>query len=256
VTPQDLLDRLVRLAEADERIAAVLLYGSYASGTADEHSDVDIGLVVTDAAQAEFVAERGVLIQALSEPLLAEDFGEPSRVHVIFADGVACELIIDREKQLDLARPYRTLLDKTGVVERALARAPAAPERPDAETVRRLVMWFWHDLEHVTVALSRGQLLWAHGGLEELRGVCLQLARLAAGADLEAADPYWKVDAVLPPATVATLRSTIVPAEEEPMREAARALVAVYRQLAPDLAAAHGLAYPEALDRLISARLA
>ena len=252
---EQLLDRVVRLAEADDRIAAVLVYGSHASGRADEHSDVDIGLVVADDAHAQVLAERDVLVRALGEPLFAEDFGDPSNGHVIYADGTACEFIIKRERELDLSRPYRSLLDKTGVVARVLARPGPAAEAPGAETVRWLLAVFWHDFEHVTVALARGQLLWAHGAMEEMRGICLQLVRLSVGAAQEPDDPYWKVDGLLPPEVAERLRATIVPLEREPMREATQALLALYRDLARGLASAHRLAYPEALDRLLSARL-
>ena len=45
-----LLDRLVAVAAADDRILAVLLYGSHARGEADAYSDIDVGLVATDSA--------------------------------------------------------------------------------------------------------------------------------------------------------------------------------------------------------------
>ena len=251
-----LLDRVTALVESDERLLAALVFGSHATGTADAFSDVDIGLVVTDAAHDEVVARRDDLVAALGEPLLAEDFGTRTNVHVINAEGPAYELILVRAADLDLTRPYRVLIDKANVIPAVLAREPAIPGTGDErEAVRRLVTWFWHDLEHVITALGRGQLLWAHGGLEELRGVCIGLARMAAGADPEPDDPYWKVDLALSGELVAALRATVVPAEPGAMRVAALALVQLYRELAPSLAEAHGIAYPAELDRLLSARL-
>ncbi len=45
-----LVDRVIALAEADDRIRAAFVYGSHATGSADRFSDLDIGLVTTDDA--------------------------------------------------------------------------------------------------------------------------------------------------------------------------------------------------------------
>jgi len=253
-----LLDRVVALSADDRRIRAVLVFGSHANGTDDEFSDVDIGLVMSDAVadvEADVVALREKIAAGLGRSLLAMDFGDPANLHLIFADGVAAELILLHADDLDLARPYRVLLDKDDVLARAAVRRPDERAAPDAQAAEELVLVFWHDLEHVIAALGRGQLLWAHGGLEEMRGVCVLLARLAAGAEFDAEDPYWKADAAVGADHAARLRSTVVPAEAGPLREATRTLVELYRDLAPGIAAAYGFAYPSELDWLLAPRL-
>jgi hypothetical protein len=52
---QPLLDRLVAACLPDERLTAVLVYGSHAAGHADSLSDLDIGLVTTAAAHDDVV---------------------------------------------------------------------------------------------------------------------------------------------------------------------------------------------------------
>jgi len=252
--PAPLLDRLTAWAATDERILAVLVYGSHATGTADAYSDVDIGVVLADAHHDAVIANRDALIGALGEPLFAEDFDTPSNIHVINADGAAYELIFSRPAELDLGRPFRVLFDRAGVVEAAAARSPT-PDPDVVEHLRQLVTWFWHDLEHVITAVARGQLLWAHGGLEEVRGVCIGLARMASGADPEPDDPYWKVDTALPPDLVARLRATVVPVERTPVLRAAHELLALFRELAHPLADSHRIAYPAELDRMMAVRL-
>lgn len=84
--------------------------------------------------------------------------------------------------------------------------------------------------------------------------MCLALARLEAGVDA-GDEPYWKADEALSEETLAALRASVVPPDIEPMREAALALVDLYRLIAPAVAAGHGTAYPAVLDQLISARL-
>jgi predicted nucleotidyltransferase len=246
--------RIVAIGQADDRIRAVLVFGSHATGSADAFSDLDIGLVLADAAYDDVLARPTELVRAIGEPLLLEDFGNPANLYVILADGTDLELILVRESELTLDLPCLVLLDKGGVEDAARKRPPPAPRHVDAERVRQLVYGFWHDVGHVTTALGRGNRLWAHGQLEELRGVCLSLARLEAGVEADD-EPYWKIDVVLAEETVAALRGTVVPSDIGPMRGAALALVELFRQVAPGVAADHGIAYPEELDRQVTARL-
>jgi predicted nucleotidyltransferase len=248
---QEALERFIAAAQADERIVAVLLYGSHAAGTADEFSDLDLGVVTADGRLDEVMGEREALIRAIGEPLFLDDFGNPANVHAILAGGQVVELIFSSASELEVEGPYRVLLDKAGLEPKAKVEEAA----PSAEEVRRLVCAFWHDVEHVATALGRGHLLWAHGGLEQLRATCLRLARLRAGADREDDEPYWKVDEALDPPIRAAVLATIVPPEPAQMRDAALALVRLYQSLAEPMASQHGFAYPSELDALVTERL-
>ena len=55
---QVVMNRFVAACQADERVVAATLYGSYARGAADAYSDLDLGLSTTDAAYEDFVAGR------------------------------------------------------------------------------------------------------------------------------------------------------------------------------------------------------
>ncbi|HET7520339.1 MAG TPA: aminoglycoside 6-adenylyltransferase [Candidatus Limnocylindria bacterium] len=251
------IDRMAAACRSDGRILGLLLYGSRAAGTSDAHSDIDFGVVVADAALADVVADRDSLVRAVGEALFLEDFGNPSNIHVILADGAAFELIVRPIGELVDDGPHRILLDTDGSLARALTVQRARePQVASAEDVRKQILYFWHEVEHVATAIGREQLLWAHGGLEEMRAICLRLARAAAGADAEDDEPYWKVDGLLYQGLRERLLTTIVPAQSADMRRAAGELLAVYRSLARPLAEQHGLPYPQRLDDLVSARLA
>jgi predicted nucleotidyltransferase len=250
-----LVERLVEAARADDRIQAVLVYGSHARGDADAFSDLDIGVVTADGAYDDLLTRREELLRSLGEPLLLEDFGNPVNLHAILADGAVLEFIIHRESDLVLELPHRVLLDKAGVVERARQRRPAPAEpAPSAEDIARRLRAFWHDVDHLITALGRGDTWWAYGQLDELRRGCLNLARLDAGLPLED-EAYWKIDAALPAERLAALRGTVAPPEIRPMLTAASALLDLYRDLARSLAAKHGMPYPAELDRLMANRL-
>src|SRR5207302_5460308 len=122
------------------------LSGSYARGTADAYSDVDLGLVTTEAAYEDFLATREAFIRRLGEPLLLEDFGTPETVHFILADGTEGELAVGRERHfVQVARgATQVLLDPQGLLAGVtfVGHHPTPDEQ--RETLRRLLVWFWH----------------------------------------------------------------------------------------------------------------
>jgi len=253
---QVLIELLTDICERDPRIAALLVFGSHARGEADAFSDLDIGLVTTAADRDAVAGELRDLAARLGRPVFAETFDDPANLHVIYADGRALELIVASEDELLLEGAYRVVFDRTDVVARALPRTPPAPD-PAAtrDEARQLITWFWHDVEHVVTALGRGQLWWAYGQLDELRRLCLNLARMAAGAPTEADEAYWKVHESVPAEDLAALEATVVPMQREPMLRAVRALVAFHRDRAKAVASAQGLAYPTDLDAVVSGAL-
>ena len=48
------MNRFVAACQADERVVAAFLGGSYARGTADAYSDLDLCLITTDEAYEDF----------------------------------------------------------------------------------------------------------------------------------------------------------------------------------------------------------
>jgi len=266
-----IVDRFVAACRADERVAAAFLVGSYALGTADAYSDLDLRLVIADEAYEDFVAGRAAFGRLLGEPAFLEDFDLPNYVFLIFPDGAEVELALSRESQIShiFDEPYQVLLDKKGVLVGAVPprRGPAqarpaqqaaqAAQAEQIETLRRQVYWFWHDLSHFITALARGQLWWAYGQLEALRLYCVNLARLRhnfldTGVGQEG---YFKVERALPAEQLSSLQATFCPMEAGAMLQAARVIVHFYEEVAPPLARTHGIIYPVDLERVMSDRL-
>jgi predicted nucleotidyltransferase len=250
------IDRFVAACQADDRVVAAVLGGSYASGQADAFSDLDLAVITTDATFDDFCSAREGFMRVLGEPLFLESFNSPITLFAIFDDGTELELSIGRESQFDgiLIGPYAVLVDKRGILSGAVFTGTRPTEAEQIETLRRLVYWFWHDVSHCVAAVGRGQLWWALGQLEVLRRVCVELARLQMDF-AEAPSGYDKVNQAVPVDVLAPLESTLCALQREPMVQALRDIVRFYRRLAPDLATAHGLVYPAALDRIISGHL-
>src|SRR5262245_39464032 len=89
---QIVVDRLVAVCQADERVSAAFLGGSYARGAEDAYSDLDLCVISTDEAFDDFIAGRAGFVQQLGETLFVEDFDIPDISFVFFASGADVEL--------------------------------------------------------------------------------------------------------------------------------------------------------------------
>jgi len=253
------LDRFVAACRADGRVVAAALHGSHARGSADRYSDLDLGVITADAAYEDFVAGREAFVRQLGEPLFLEDFGLSDTLFFILADGTEGELVVGRESRFyeTDGGPFRVLVDKTGILAGAAFPRSQSTPAERAETLRQLVVWFWHDLSHLITALGRGQLWWAAGQLEVLRRYGVNLARLRRDfTDSDVGEEaYFKVERALPAEWLSPLAATFAPLERDALLRAAWRIVEFYKELAVPLSQEHGIAYPVELERIMVERL-
>jgi predicted nucleotidyltransferase len=256
---RDVINRSVAACQADERVVAAFLGGSYATGTADAYSDLDLYLITLDEAFQQFLAERRAFIRRLGDPLFLEGWSIPHLLFYIFADGTEGELWIYPEGELDHVHigPYKVLLDKKGILANAVLLQREPDHAKQVETLRQQVTWFWHDLSHFIKAMGRGQLWFACGELEVLRQICVNLARLRYNFSdaWVGEEPYFKVEQVLPVEQLSPLETTACAMEYGAMLQAAVAIFRFYRDLAPELAKEHGIEYQAGLERMMIGRL-
>jgi len=256
---QIVMNRFAAAGLADERVVAAFLGGSYARGTADEYSDLDFGLIITDEAYDDFLAGREAFLHRLGEPVFLEDFQEYGfdLVNFIFTGGTEGEFALGRESHFTRMHggPYRVLLDKKGILAGAVFPWHEPAQTEQVETLRSLVYWFWHDLSHHFITpMARGQLWSAYGALEDLRRTCVNLARLRQNFQA-AAEGYEKLEQAVPVEQLAPLQATFCPLERDAMLQTALVIVRYYQELAPPLAQAHGIPYPAGLYRVVYDRL-
>jgi predicted nucleotidyltransferase len=255
-TNRVVIARFVDACVADDRIVAAFLAGSRATGAADAYSDLDLGVITTDAAFTDVVADRRALVSQLGEPLFLEHFAREWNVFFILADGTEGEIFFGREgamEEIDVG-PFEPLLDERGIL--AGAEFPFSPPDPELqrEHLRQIVNWFWHELSHFIAGLGRGDLWWAYGQLEAMRGHCVNLMRIQLGVEAQE-EPYEKLAKAIPVSALASLRTTFCPMEREAMLDAARVIVRFFREHAPRVADAYGSEYPAALAELMTDRL-
>jgi predicted nucleotidyltransferase len=256
---QAVIHRFVIACQADERVVAAFLGGSYASDATDAYSDIDFGLITTDEAYDDFFAGREAFIQLLGEPIFLEVFSDYGFdiVFFTFPDGVECELMLGRESQFNHIHvgPYKVLLDKKPILEGAVFPWPEVAQAEQIEMLRGMIYWFWHNLcHHFITPLARGQMWSAYGGLQDLRLSCVNLARLRENF-AAAPEGYEKVEQALHVEQLEPLKTTCCPLERSEMLQAALVIVSFYRELAVPLAQTYGITYLTDLDRVMSDRL-
>ena len=254
-----ILKRLVEVCEADERVVAAFLVGSYVHGTPDEHSDLDLYVVTSDESYDAFVSARESFVRWLGEPLFIEDFDIPGIVFLIFPDGSEIEIHYARAGQLNsiFNEPYKVLLDKKNITARVVSGEEREfNQEEQAEKLRRLIYWFWHDFSHFITAMGRNQLWWAQGQLDVLRSMCVGLARLKndfSDPEVEG-EVYFKIEKVMRVDQLSSLRVTYCSMEKKAMLESAFVILRFYRELAVPLARQHAIYYPAVLEQVMVER--
>lgn len=255
---QAFVERFVNACQADDRIIAAFLGGSYAKGYADAYSDIDLSVITTDDSFQEFLNARESFLRSLGELVFLEDFDHPENAFYIFADGTEGELYIGRQDQLSQihAGQVHPLVDKKNILEGAVF----AEEQPDlvdqTEKLRGQIQVFWHELSHFVTAMQRGEIWWAQGQLEALRAICINLARLQHNIlDPEVGEePYFKIDKAMPTEPLSPLKDTFVPLEKAALLKAASTIVRYYLDIAPPLAHQHEVLYSQGLERVMMDR--
>ena len=256
---QDVVNRFMAACQADERIVAAFLGGSYAEDKADKYSDLDLFFITTDQAYETFLLERENFIRLLGEPLFLESFGRHHGYFVIFSNYADCEIWFGRESNFhDIhAGAYKVLLDKKGILDGAVFPIHVAGKVEQIEILRRQLDWFWHELSHFIKAMARQQLWFAYGQLEVLRQICVNLARLRYNFSdaYDGEEPYFKIEQAMPVEQLSSLKSTYCAMEYEPMLQAGHIICDFYRGLAPSLAKAHNLTYQNGLEHMLMSQL-
>lgn len=253
------IDRFASSAAADERVAAVFLSGSYAAGSADAFSDVDLLLVSMEGAYDRFFEGRWQFMAKLGELVLSEDFDGFGRdmLLYLYADGVDGEVDLHHRHRVSWADPSAlvAVVDKDNVAgDIAPWPTPAAGDR--RRRIERLLRRFWRHVWLGSGAVARGQLFTAHAYLDDARVCCVNLARLRD--DLLSPwslSGYDKAEEILTPAEQAALAPTFGALEPRGLVKGLAALVGFFEPLARELATRHELTAPTGLAEVVRGRL-
>lgn len=249
-----LLDRLLTRARDDERIRGVWLSGSLARGAADAASDLDVLLAVSDGHVDDFSRRWREWLDSFAEPLTARAFpGAPRGFYCVTTSFERLDVVIEEVGALPQTR-YRTRLT---VLDRDALDALVPPPDPEPGPDLARIEWIVEELFRLNVVsvagvLTRGDLLLGVAGVATQR----QLLH----------DLFVEGNRPLPTTGVKHWSSKLTEAQREGLRTlppvratrasfvtAIRANTELLRTLGREVAERQGLAWPEDLDRRVTA---
>lgn len=245
---QDLVDRVVAGLSADLRVRGLWLTGSLGAGTADEHSDVDMFVLVHEAALPSYAGSWLDEVAPAYAPLLARRLGNASVFHHVLDGWLRWDVVVGGPAQVaDLdGDAVVELLNRDGVEVTSLADG-----RPESAPVLAMTEEFLRVLGLLPVVVERDELVSAVSGALMLRQMLTTLLRYRIeGPRMSGA---LHLNRVLPADELAALAALPpVYAERQAVVRAHVAAAAMFLPVARDLL---GADFPAELERACWAHL-
>jgi hypothetical protein len=177
--PRAGIARFADACSADPLVVAAFLGGSFASGTADAFSDLDVYVVTEEPDYGEFFARRERFMRTWGDPAFLDttvNFGGFGfdMLHFVFRDGVCGELAMGHRNNLLALHggPHEVLVDKADVLDGVTFPLYEQPEEERVAEVERALAWFWLDVIGLAKALGRGRIAAAMRSLGSMRDRC------------------------------------------------------------------------------------
>lgn len=249
-----LIEAIHRTLEADERVEAAWLAGSFGNATADDFSDIDVLVLVTEPWE-DAARDYARDLRAIAETVLANPLFGGRVLNVVTAEWDRLDLSFVTAQ--DLSRydrgALKPLFNKTGAEPPARDREPY---QPPPEKIAGMIWEFFRVLGLMPVVFGREEYVISASGVElqrrglidlmieanriapEDRGGALHLRRLVTPeqhALLAALPPVWADPAALIAVNMAIAR--------------------LYLPLARQLAGETGAEWPAALEHATRRRL-
>ncbi|MEU4445600.1 hypothetical protein AB0K14_25600 [Actinosynnema sp. NPDC050801] len=260
---EELIGRVREVCESDDGLDAVLMYGSFAAGEADEHSDIEFWLFFTTRRRAEIDPRSWCAdIAPISYGLLNE-FGSyvaffPGLVRGEFHFATVDEIAGVAEWPARGAAVERMLMvDRSGALAPVLRGLPQryVPPVDSPEIITQYCDPFvnWLVLAHHLAA--RGEDLRAWDALGHAQRHLLWMARLAEESTAHWLTPSRGAERELSADTVAELRAATSAASPRELTHALRAALDLGRRLWPVIATRYGRSAPTSLFSELDAAL-
>lgn len=253
---EQLIARVREVCGADEGLDAALMYGSFAAGEADEHSDIEFWLFFTPERLAAIDARAWCSQIAPVTYVLRNEFGAhvaffPNliRGEFHFANAGDIRSVVGAWPARGAEIERMIVVDRTGQLAPVLRSVPQRYEAPSngpailAEYCDPFVNWLV--LAHHL--LARGEYLRAWDALGHAQRYLLWMARLAEEATAHWLTPSRGAEAELAVATVTALQAATSAATADGLQVALRAALREGQRLWQTLAERYDQNAPSAL---------
>lgn len=204
----ELLERIVGTLQADSRVVAAWLSGSFGRGAEDEWSDLDLHVAIEDHSLPAFLDERTSLYRSIGDPILvgrekASNSMTASRFQrVIYPGPIEVDWSIGPVNQA--CRPPETTVIFSRRAIPIEIPPPASTEERRAQAADALT-FFWAMAPIAIKYVGRGETRRASSQIDLLTGASVQLWRLVEHPDgPDPAAPFQNratepdLDAILP----------------------------------------------------------
>jgi predicted nucleotidyltransferase len=177
----DLLERIVGVLEADLRVVAAWLSGSFGRGVEDAWSDLDLHVAIEDDSLPAFLDERATLYRSIGDPILvqremASNAMAMSRFQLVIYPGpIEVDWTISPESQSSRPPETRIILSRRPIPIVVPPPLPADQRRAVADDV---LTFFWAMAPIAVKYAGRGDSRHASSQIDLLTGAFIQLWRL------------------------------------------------------------------------------
>lgn len=188
---QAMIERLRELCLRDSRVEGALMFGSFATGEGDQHSDIEFVLFFSDESLPD-VDQRAWISQVEKVDLyFADDYGHHT---AIFSNLVRGEFHFEPASKIPIIETWQgyawfpsmestLLVDRTGAVEKYLRPFIGPPlDRNTPEETASIINNFINLALFGTNVLARGEAARSWALLGSVHANLLKLVRLAEGA--------------------------------------------------------------------------
>jgi lincosamide nucleotidyltransferase B/F len=252
---ETMIEKVREICERDKRVAAALMYGSFALGQGDRFSDIEFYLFFPDQALDKVDEEEWVAQIAPVELYYVNEFGNGTAV---FGNLVRGEFHFEKASDVDLVDAWQTtwfpsldsavLFDRDGELSRRVSRLVSRP--PDLDTPER-ALFLCRSLINWTLMgtnlLRRGEHARALTFLTLVHRHLLQAARLVEGKTTNWLAPSRRLEEDVSVASYERFRACTTALDAEQLVRAYRSTWNWSKELMAELSARHAFPLPDVL---------
>ena len=247
-----LLEQALQALRQDNRVLAVLLGGSLASGDADEESDIDLSVVVDDAVADAFNDDRDWL-ERMEAPVIASLGPVPNLVTSLMRDGLRLDVTVERRTAFQ-TRPRRAVIalhDPLGLLAGVEVVVPRY--EPTPEWLRRNVEDFLRFLDQLSVVVLREEWI---AGVDNAWYLISQLVDLYAHDNRAPRTSPRRMNARLTAGQRSAIESLpAIQATERAIVDVHVSVARLFIPVAEEMYRELGLAWPEELESAVREHL-